>query len=37
MEEGRRFLGCELNPEYGVLAEQRISPAFQKSIFAFEV
>jgi DNA modification methylase len=34
LQHGRRYLGCELNPEYGPLQDQRIAAAtFQNSLF----
>jgi DNA modification methylase len=34
LQHGRQYLGCDLNPEYGPLQDQRIAAAtFQNSLF----
>jgi DNA modification methylase len=34
LQHGRKYLGCELNPEYSVLQQQRIDAVIPKDLFA---
>jgi DNA modification methylase len=34
LNHGRKYLGCELNPEYSVLQQQRIEAAIPRDLFA---
>ncbi len=34
LQHGRQYLGCELNPEYSVLQQQRIDAVIPKDLFA---